>query len=276
MVIPPTCPGLCVEILVNAQPLQEYDNIDDNHEPPNTVTKYIEAQSAAEFAVRVTIDKNNFLFPAGDIEINTKLDGESVRLLMCSVRSICSPADMIIDRRPLRLQSGTDGFQKFQFTALQIGNILSSSSKAMGINILLTVDGPASGNVKRLRKELQFAGTISVQLRFVENERPQPRTKHGKMVYGEPRTYSQIPESALKGDLRSHHARFAFSPQPVYLHHALTSVIAWVQLCLQSVSTGWTTTTLATSRLPQSTSNIALSVSLHILICPRYYINHII
>jgi hypothetical protein len=124
MVVPPTCPGLCVEILVNAQPLKEYDDIEDSPELPNTITKFIEAPSDAEFAVRVTIDKNNFLFPAGDIEINTKLDGESVRRSTYSVRSICSPADTIIDSRPVRLQSGTDAFQKFQFTALQISKIL--------------------------------------------------------------------------------------------------------------------------------------------------------
>jgi hypothetical protein len=129
MVVPPTCPGLCIEILVNAQPLKEYDNIEDCPEPPNTVTKYIEAQSAAEFAVRVTIDKNHFLFPVGDIEIDTKLDGESARRQMCNVRSIFSPADKIIDRRRVRLQSGTEAFQKFHFTALEIGKILHAPQR---------------------------------------------------------------------------------------------------------------------------------------------------
>jgi hypothetical protein len=74
------------------------------------------------------------------------------------------------------------------------------------------VDGPASGNVKRLREELQSAGTISVQLQFVENIRP----KNESVKYGKPRTYSQIPESALKGDVKSHHARLVIFTGSVY------------------------------------------------------------
>ena len=38
---------------MSGQPLPEYDDIDEGPILPNTVTNYIEAQSDAEFAVRV-------------------------------------------------------------------------------------------------------------------------------------------------------------------------------------------------------------------------------
>jgi hypothetical protein len=57
MATPPSCPGLHVEILVNGQLLQEYDDSDESSVPPNTITKYIEARSDVNFAVRVSFDK---------------------------------------------------------------------------------------------------------------------------------------------------------------------------------------------------------------------------
>lgn len=66
MVTPPSCPGVIVEILVSGQPLPEYDDIDEGPILPNTVTKYIEAQSDAEFAVRVRFT-DDLCYPAGDV-----------------------------------------------------------------------------------------------------------------------------------------------------------------------------------------------------------------
>ena len=44
------CPGLKVDIAVNNLPLQEWD--DEEESSPGTVTKYVEAQSGAEFEIR--------------------------------------------------------------------------------------------------------------------------------------------------------------------------------------------------------------------------------
>lgn len=47
------CPGLKVEICVGGRPLREYD--DDDEEPaPKAITKYIEVQSGADFALLST------------------------------------------------------------------------------------------------------------------------------------------------------------------------------------------------------------------------------
>jgi hypothetical protein len=45
MVAPRSYPGLNVEILVDDQPLQEHDDMDDDLGDPNTIIKYIEARS---------------------------------------------------------------------------------------------------------------------------------------------------------------------------------------------------------------------------------------
>jgi hypothetical protein len=52
MAVLPICPDLNIEILVNGVPLQEYENDSEEPGPSNTVTKYIEAQSGAEFSIR--------------------------------------------------------------------------------------------------------------------------------------------------------------------------------------------------------------------------------
>jgi hypothetical protein len=76
MAVLPWCPGLNVEILVDGQPLPEYDDMDDSPTHPNRITKYIEAQPGAEFVTRAIFD-GEFRFPASDIEIGVEIDGKS-------------------------------------------------------------------------------------------------------------------------------------------------------------------------------------------------------
>ncbi|RMY79831.1 hypothetical protein D0864_08916 [Hortaea werneckii] len=60
MAIHPNVPGLTVSIDVAGQDLSEYDGDDAQHASSNTVTKYIEAVSGAEFAISYRIDTNVF------------------------------------------------------------------------------------------------------------------------------------------------------------------------------------------------------------------------
>jgi hypothetical protein len=50
MVISNEYPGLTAEVIVDGCPLQEYDN--DEDDKPSTITKYIEASSDKDFALR--------------------------------------------------------------------------------------------------------------------------------------------------------------------------------------------------------------------------------
>jgi hypothetical protein len=120
MVIPPSCPGVNVEILVDGQPLQEYDEIDECPVAPNTAIKYIEARSEAEFAVKVRID-HDFPFPAGDIEVKTILDQQHTARKILEVRKLFNPVGMLIEGYKARIGYGTDVLYKFRFVALDLG-----------------------------------------------------------------------------------------------------------------------------------------------------------
>lgn len=56
MAVLSTCPGLKVEIIVNGEPLQEFDG-SEGDQAADTKTTYIEATTGAEFAVKYDIGR---------------------------------------------------------------------------------------------------------------------------------------------------------------------------------------------------------------------------
>jgi hypothetical protein len=72
-------PRITVEVLSNRTPLQEYAN-DEEEDEPNTVTKYIEAQSGATFEIRCTLTRP---FPANSLVYYVDLDGKRAYGTLC-------------------------------------------------------------------------------------------------------------------------------------------------------------------------------------------------
>jgi hypothetical protein len=131
MVALPSCPGLEVNIIVDGQPLEEYDDIDEGSTIPNAVTKYVEAQSEVEFAVRVKVT-HDFPFPAGDLEIKATVDQLQPAYGLVHLQQLFHPQGNIVDGINGRIGHKTDAVYKFRFTALDIGRlrfILSIHSK---------------------------------------------------------------------------------------------------------------------------------------------------
>ena len=120
MVIPPSCPGLNVEILVDGQALQEYDDIDEGPVAPNTITKYIEAISNAYFAVRVKINRD-FPFPASDIGLRITLDEKHTTERSIHADKLFKPYGKIVEGRAIHIGDETDALQKFRFIAINFG-----------------------------------------------------------------------------------------------------------------------------------------------------------
>jgi hypothetical protein len=78
MAILDSVPGLHVEITVLDRPLIEHAERDDsNEDTPTCITRYVEAQSGASFAIRVGVDKT---FPYGerDISYDVSVDGARI------------------------------------------------------------------------------------------------------------------------------------------------------------------------------------------------------
>jgi hypothetical protein len=129
MVIPPSCPGVNIEVLVHGHPVQEYDDVDRGPVPPNTVTKYIEAPSDTEFAIRLKVT-DAFLFPPSDMELGTSIDRDIVVRSLFRSSNLFSAQGCIVEGRACRIGYVSDALQKFRFTPLHVGrSTLDSSSK---------------------------------------------------------------------------------------------------------------------------------------------------
>jgi hypothetical protein len=72
----PMCTGLTVKVLVKGAVLQEYDDNEEEQCPPGTWKKYIEAQSDANFAIRITVTE---ALPMRKSSDRIFTDGELIR-----------------------------------------------------------------------------------------------------------------------------------------------------------------------------------------------------
>jgi hypothetical protein len=119
MVAPLSCPGLKVEILVDGQPLQEYDYVDAGSVTSNTTTKYIQAQSNAHFAERVT-SNHDFPFPACSASLSITLDQQYTTGALILGRERFDPLGTIVEGLGARIGHDTDALHEFSFVALDL------------------------------------------------------------------------------------------------------------------------------------------------------------
>jgi hypothetical protein len=109
-------PGLEAEVVVDGEPLHEYE--DDDAEP-DTMTKYIEALSDKEFALRF-IFKMDTPVDHG-VQVRMDIDG----LVSCVVYSPDDLRKPWYKRGKTFLKNGQHFRQNYRFTALNIGKRLS-------------------------------------------------------------------------------------------------------------------------------------------------------
>jgi hypothetical protein len=116
MTILPECPGLKVQVFVQGRHAQEYD---DNEEDPslNAVTKYVEAQSGANFSVVAT-----FKAPFStqhDVMMRVIIDGKPMAKWLCRRREL---SNKVVQCEGIRRET-QEGWvkQSFCFAELEIG-----------------------------------------------------------------------------------------------------------------------------------------------------------
>lgn len=123
MAVHPSYPRLCAEVVVDAQPLREFDADDVNEGARSKViTKYVEAISDAYFGVRYTIPKD--LSGACGVHSNLRLDGKSIcsvnhsheQITNCDVTNCLDTFYSTVD--------GARYEQQFRFSQLQIGQCM--------------------------------------------------------------------------------------------------------------------------------------------------------
>ncbi|KAI4629253.1 uncharacterized protein J4E87_003515 [Alternaria ethzedia] len=174
MAVLPFLPGLAVEIIVNDAPLPEYNDDSDTPASPTTITRYVEATSGANFAIKVSVTKG-YPFPKGDMEAKISLDGRAV------VGKLICEAWFFEERlfEGLNSQIGEHSkIQKFCFAELEI------------------VEGSAS------LPDLTSLGTITVGLTYIKNLGQVSPTHIVESISAS----KQVSEKALKGRTFTHGA----------------------------------------------------------------------
>jgi hypothetical protein len=118
--------GLTVQIVVDGQPLPEYDD-EDPGQDPTLVTKYIEAQAGSEFRISHSYDEN--FRPKQDIRASCYIDGTLVRRkVVCVAKHVQDKIHVI--EGTIRIDGQLCVLQRFCFNNLAICKNVFSRCKA--------------------------------------------------------------------------------------------------------------------------------------------------
>lgn len=109
-------PGVTVQVVVNDEPLEEYVN-EEEEDPPKTLTRYIECQSGAEFAIKTSFTEN---FDPTDMSLRAYLDGVMVSKWFVVKEDVTRPMGFV--QASSRWKDGTKWYQSmFSFSELELG-----------------------------------------------------------------------------------------------------------------------------------------------------------
>ncbi|KAH3917425.1 hypothetical protein HBI56_118040 [Parastagonospora nodorum] len=189
MAISNETPGLRAEILVDGQPLPEYE---DDEAELNTVTRYIEASSNKEFVLRWEFGHP---FPERyGVEMRVSIDGAAYRVKIKEANELYRPGGHT--KTGVGHKKNHQCFRRnYRFTALNI-----------------VEEVPGTVNARQLKQDLESKGNIRMEFRFISNMR-ESNGDHRSSKKATLQPMGAIPEKALKGDARSHQATLG-EPRP--------------------------------------------------------------
>lgn len=112
-------PGVIVAIKSDNAQLHEYD--DDSDSPPeaNTITKYVEAQSGARFAITGWLDPVIYPYEDDCVEIEIRMDGQKITNLTRTLESSRKQQKWSYNRRTT-VMDGRTFHQYLTFSELHI------------------------------------------------------------------------------------------------------------------------------------------------------------
>ncbi|KAH7094843.1 hypothetical protein FB567DRAFT_586195 [Paraphoma chrysanthemicola] len=175
MAVHPDYPDLQVEVTVDGKPLKEYVNPDETDDP-DTITRYIEAVSGAEFALSLAFGDK---FPTKhDIGFEIEIDGNEVESSYSAKESL--PKVAVIKGAESLVKSKWV-LQHFAFSELRITDGLGTSRNSFDQEMMATL------------------GTIAIRLEF----------GCGGQMSSRPQSYNisaldTVSEFDLKGQAKSH------------------------------------------------------------------------
>jgi hypothetical protein len=119
-------PGLEVTVMVDGQPLKEYDNTDADEDTEKKVVRYVVAEPGKDFAVLVAW-KNGCKYGPPEFDLNARLyiDGKRAKSRLI-LKQRMPPGTMLLDSTDIHL--GNDNWVKrnFMFSDLVFGMSFSS------------------------------------------------------------------------------------------------------------------------------------------------------
>jgi hypothetical protein len=174
------CPGLKVQVIVDDQPLQEYQD-DESPSDAKTVSKYVESTTGKNFAFKVTYQHP---FPTKqDVEVKISIDGAVVAYDRCAAKDLYQPGEYIHDGPIVKI--GAETFQQnFMFKSVD------SIEHHHATSALIT-------------DTISRTGTITLAFQHCANVRPAPVQHQAPQLSLE---LGEVPESAMKADPKSHQA----------------------------------------------------------------------
>ncbi|KAF1830663.1 hypothetical protein BDW02DRAFT_633451 [Decorospora gaudefroyi] len=178
-------PRVRVSVQVHGVPLEEY-NDDEESASPNSVTKYIEAQSGAEFSIKAEVTRP---FPSHTILMNIYLDGKNTIGRYLEAYTFVGTSHVSCVEGVKQHTGNKSLLQKFCFLELNID------------------DSHVPAGSDNLMKDLKDVGEITVKAHYVKNLRL-ARVQGGKVDQKDTGNFGKIPEKALKGRALSHHSGF--------------------------------------------------------------------
>ncbi|OBT84583.1 hypothetical protein VE02_06329 [Pseudogymnoascus sp. 03VT05] len=184
-------PGVEVSICINAQPVREYEDADEVIDGPlasETVVKYIEAISDAQFTINVTVHPtfDEHRRTRDDLLAQAKVDGKWVdgRFRDCAIHERFTPWNMLVEGI-INHEVGRETISAFTFTTVEIVEVADKAK--------IDEDVKAAANLGEITVEV-------FRVEILEDVTPQ------KAVVNKIAT--EIAEKAVKGRALSNRTTF--------------------------------------------------------------------
>ena len=188
-------PGVTVTVVSDDAPLKEYEDREIEEEE-GTVTRYIEAVSGKNFAIKIEVAKGT-LFKGNSMAFECWVDGEEVDIPLVSK----SREDRV--RFSEGKMASKYSVQKYCFSAIETGE-LTGHAKLAHADYLAVSDGhTVTGEAAKVKS----LGSIEIRAHHMKKTRMSP-TKPSMSVTGSAQPgLGIVSEKALKGQALSHSVR---------------------------------------------------------------------
>lgn len=204
MAITKAHPSIKVEVISQGAPLREYDD-DEGETSSATVTKYIEAQSGADFAVHFELQRP---FPVHPVKLKLYLDGRPTdSRIVSSVQYAKTESKLsrTLDSVSSKVAEGQRVVQRHCFSKLTVGMVYV---RMFAILLMWLPDESHDQPVdEKLVKDMKSMGEISLKVYYIKDLKKVSReVSPNKTSQMKIPGAGAIPEKALKGRALSHQA----------------------------------------------------------------------